>query len=37
MRKSVFRIIIIIIMCLFLTVGALVTTSIVNSKNVAIV
>ena len=37
MRKSVFRIMIIIIMCLFLTVGALVTTSIVNSKNVAIV
>ena len=36
MRKSVFRIIIIIIVCLFMTVGALVTTSIVNSKNVAI-
>ena len=36
MRKSVFRIITIVIACLFLIVGGLVTASIVNSKNVAI-
>ncbi len=36
MRKSVFRIITIIIACLFLIVGGLVTASLVNSKNVAI-
>ena len=36
MRKSVFRIITIVIACLFLIVGGLVTASIINSKNVAI-
>ena len=35
MRKSVFRIITIVIACLFLIVGGLVTASLVNSKNVA--
>ena len=37
MRKSVFRIITIVIACLFLIVGGLVTASLVNSKNVATV
>ncbi len=36
MRKSVFRIITIVIACLFLIVGGLVTASLVNSKSIAI-
>lgn len=36
MRKTVFKIIMIIMICLFAVVGVLVTTSIINSKSVAV-
>ncbi len=37
MKKSVFKILIAIIVCMFIVVGVLVSASIINSKNVAIV
>ena len=37
MKKSVFKILIAVIVCMFIAVGVLVTASIINSKNIAIV